>query len=115
MVIASHFYDPDTGEKISAIAEYDLDTDTFTFATGQMMGKINGLSDADTALLFAAHEAMHAVQVEKGDPPIPTRENKNYDNDRHENEAWLTAAKVLKDKYPEASGEIRAGNIKVNL
>lgn len=114
VVIASYL--TKDGKKIDTSAAYYVDTHSFQFAIETIDRVFNtGLALRDNLLLVAAHEAYHAVQFETGDPPPFRDENDHYDDDRHEEEAWIAAAKFFKKVYPNASGTLAFGKRKITI
>ena len=113
IVINDYVHDKRTGEEIrGSLAAFHLtEKGEFEFGIQALRDDtVSGLSDADKALVVAAHECAHAVQQEQGNPPPTSLENPNYHNDWHEKDAWFKAAKVLKQKYPQASGMLGNSN-----
>lgn len=98
------FTDPATGELTNTTAEYNPDTDTIIFAMERVKEQFGDLELEAKMVIFAAHEATHKVQLERGEALIPSHLNDNYANDPHEDEAWKVALEVFKVIYPDSRG-----------
>jgi len=115
VIIAGTLIDSDTNKPTDILAEYDSESDTFRFAMDIIKRQLEGSLDLNV-LIIAAHEAFHAVQVALGDPPPLYKGNQNYEDDRHEREAWEAAKKVASSIYPGVYGKIvRNGRVLLEL
>jgi hypothetical protein len=99
----------ETGQDTGWSSACSANSKKIQFALDTMRERLKfGMGDFVTMLMAAAHEAMHMVQIHRGDPPQPSPKgntmNKHYRNDRHEIEAWEEAMHVIKKLYPQASG-----------
>jgi hypothetical protein len=73
-----------------------------------------GLPEDQAMIILAAHEAMHKVQVHRGEHPksfpITQEVSVDYFDSKHEIEAWEEALHVFKKIFPKASGGFTTGN-----
>lgn len=106
VIYASRITDPKTGQPINWSSEYDSNNDSFKFALDTIPERIRiGLQLSETCFIVAAHEAVHKVQLYRGDELKPSPKNitsksHDYFDDRHETEAWREALDAFKKVFP---------------
>ncbi len=101
------------GEDYGTDALYEPETDTFKFGIeGIKKLDLGILTDEQKIILLGSHEAMHKVQIQKGENPRASKEmtRDEHHESPHEIEAWNEAMHVFRYFYPDVSIFINQGS-----
>lgn len=118
LVIGDRIVDADDNP-IDASAQYEQSTDSILYGWEAIKAQFSGiierdLSEVEVMTIVSAHEAMHRVQLHRGDTfkKHDDMTPEEYLNSPQETEAWHEAMHVLKYLHPENYYAIVMGGLK---